>query len=233
MSANDIVQLEGLTKVFPSPIGEVVLFGGLSFTVKRGDFVAVTGATGCGKTTLLNIVAGLDAPTCGEVTVMGSRLGGLTDDQVTQLRGAKIGVVFQGSGLMPNLNVEENIELPLVLRGISQTERQRKTQDAIEFFGLGRKRTARIHGLSVGEKKKVAIARAVVTQPEILLLDEPTSGLDTPTVNILMPLLRGIHFHDSRTIMMATNNLETARIASREMPIERPSLVQSQENTKM
>ena len=233
MIGKNIVELEALTKVFPSPSGEVVLFGGLSFAAKQGDFVAITGATGCGKTTLLNIIAGLDAATSGRVCVAGKEYVGLTDDEITGLRATNIGVVFQSSGLMPNLNVEENIELPLVLRGLGQIERGKKVQEEIEFFGLGKKRNARIQALSVGERKKVSIARAVVTQPDILLLDEPTSGLDTPTVNILMPLLRGMHFRHSRTIMMATNNLETARIASRELPVERPTVVPSPSNEKV
>jgi len=220
-----VIEVQDIVKTFPAPSGDVRLFGGLSFNVRRGDFVAITGATGCGKTTLLNIMCGLDKPTSGKVITLGHNLASADDDEVTDLRARSIGVVFQVTGLMPDLNVSENIELPLLLRHTSQTEREEKCREVMEFLGLAKKSRSSVIGLSVGERRKVAIARAIVTEPALLLLDEPTAGLDTPTINILTPLLRGIHFLHSRTIVMATNSLEVAKIASREIPVERPIIV--------
>ncbi|MFH0848903.1 MAG: ATP-binding cassette domain-containing protein [archaeon] len=222
---DEIIQIQDITKNFPTPSGETQLFNGLSFNVMRGDFAAITGATGCGKTTLLNMISGLDSPTSGSVTVLGKEVSSLADNEKTDLRMNSIGVVFQTSGLMPGLSVAHNIEVPLVLRGLPQAEREEKSREVMEFFGLTKKSDNSILSLSVGERRKVAIARAVITDPELLLLDEPTSGLDTPTINILTPLLRGMHFLRSRTIVIATNSLEVAKIASREVPVERPLML--------
>jgi len=217
-----VVTIERLTKIFETESGRICLFNDLCTDVVEGEFAAVTGPTGVGKTTLVNIVAGLEKPTHGSVTVLGKDVTAMDDDSLTEFRGQKMGVVFQGSQLLANLNVFRNIELPLVIQKADETDRKRKTQEIIDFFGLGEKSSAYPAALSVGERRKVAIARALVTEPPLLLMDEPTGGLDTSAVNILTPLLRGIHYLHKGTILMATNSLTLARMASREIPIMRP-----------
>lgn len=220
-----ILRVEGLTKIFETDAGRVSLFNGLCAEILEGEFVAITGATGVGKTTLLNIVAGLERPSQGTVIVLEKDLTTMGDDDLTELRRQRMGMVFQGSHLLANLNTFQNIELPLVIRGVSESERKRRTKEISDFFGLTHRASAHPESLSVGERRKVAIARALVTEPALLLLDEPTGGLDTAAVNILTPLLRGIHFLHKGTILMATNSLGVARIASREIPIMRPKLL--------
>jgi len=220
-----ILRFDRLTKIFETDSGRICLFNSLCAEVVEGEFAAVTGPTGVGKTTLVNIIAGLEKPTQGSVTVLGKDVTKMDDDSLTELRGRNMGVVFQGSQLLANLNVFQNIELPLVIQRTDESERKRRTQEIIDFFALTQKSSAYPATLSVGERRKVAIARALVTEPTLLLMDEPTGGLDTPAVNILTPLLRGIHYLHKGTILMATNSLTLARIASREIPIMRPRIL--------
>lgn len=220
-----IVKVDGLTKVFDTESGTVSLFNGLCTEIAEGEFAAITGPTGVGKTTFVNIVAGLEKPSGGTVTVLGKDVTAMNDDSLTEFRGRSMGMVFQGSQLLGNLSVFQNVELPLVIQETDEPERKRKTQEILDFFGLLRKASSHPQTLSVGERRKVAIARALVTEPKLLLMDEPTGGLDAAAVNILTPLLRGIHYLHKGTILMATNSLGLARIASREIPIMRPRFI--------
>lgn len=224
MRDKPVIVIDKLTRTFETDRGRVSLFNNLCAEVAAGEFVAVTGPTGVGKTTLINIVAGLEKPSRGTVTVLGKDVTTMNDDSLTEFRGQNMGVVFQGSQLLDNLDVFSNIELPLVIQKADEAERKRRTKEIIDFFGLGDRSSAYPAALSVGERRKAAIARALVTEPPLLLMDEPTGGLDTPAVNILTPLLRGIHYLHKGTILMATNSLTLARIASREIPLVRPKL---------
>jgi len=221
-SDRPILRVEGLTKIFETEFGKISLFNGLCAEVAEGEFAAITGPTGVGKTTLVNIIAGLEKPTQGSVSLLERDVTTMDDDSLTEFRGQSMGVVFQGSRLLANVNVFQNIELPLVIQGVDESERKRRTQEVVDFFGLTQKSSVGPATLSVGERRKVAIARALVTEPTLLLMDEPTGGLDSSAVNILTPLLRGIHYLHKGTILMATNSLNVARMASREIPIMRP-----------
>jgi putative ABC transport system ATP-binding protein len=220
-----ILKIENLAKTYETEFGQLSLFGGLSAEVTEGDFVAITGPTGVGKTTLINMIAGLEDPTQGTLRVLGKNITEMDDNARSEFRARNIGMVFQNSQLLENLDVFQNVELSLVVQGINEPERRKRTEEILDFFGLTRKACARPVALSVGENRKVAIARALVTEPRILLMDEPTGGLDTSAVNILAPLLRGIHHIHKGTILMATNSLNLARLASRELPVSRPKIV--------
>jgi putative ABC transport system ATP-binding protein len=220
-----ILKIENLAKTYETEFGQLSLFGGLSAEVTEGDFVAITGPTGVGKTTLINMIAGLEDPTQGTLRVLGKNITEMDDNARSEFRARNIGMVFQNSQLLENLDVFQNVELSLVVQGINEPERRKRTEEILDFFGLTRKACARPVALSVGENRKVAIARALVTEPRILLMDEPTGGLDTSAVNILAPLLRGIHHIHKGTILMATNSLNLARLASRELPVSRPRIV--------
>lgn len=225
MSDESVLRVENLTKTFEMDYGKVYLFGGLCAEIQKGDFAAITGPTGVGKTTLINIIAGLEPPTQGTVTVLGKDIASMNDTATTEFRGKNIGIVFQEPRLLADVNVFENVELPLVIQDVQESERREKTKEILDFFGLIRKASVYPAALSAGENRKVAIARALVTEPHILLMDEPTGGLDASTINILTPLLRGIHYLHKGTILMATNSLNLARIASREIPITRPRIM--------
>ena len=223
--AGPILKIENLTKTYETEFGQIFLFDGLCAEVTEGDFVAITGPTGVGKTTLINMIAGLEDPTQGTVYVLSKNVTEMDDNAKSEFRARNIGIVFQNSQLLGNLDVFQNVELSLVIQGVSEPERRRRTEEILDFFGLTRKACARPVALSVGENRKVAIARALVTEPKILLMDEPTGGLDTSAVNILAPLLRGIHHIHRGTILMATNSLSLARMASRELPVSKPKIV--------
>lgn len=225
LTSEPIVRVENLTKIFETELGKIFLFGGLCAEIDEGDFTAITGPTGVGKTTLINIIAGLEAPSGGKVTVLGNDVTLMNDPSMTEFRGRHIGMVFQESRLLTNVSVFENVELPLVIQGAKESERIRRTGEILEFFGLTRKAYDYPTALSAGENKKVAIARALVTEPSLLLMDEPTGSLDASAVNVLAPLLRGIHYFQKGTIVMATNSLSLARMASREIPIVRPRIM--------
>jgi putative ABC transport system ATP-binding protein len=225
MSDEPVLKVENLTKTFEMDYGKVFLFGGLCAEIEKGDFAAITGPTGVGKTTLINIIAGLEPPSQGMVTVLGKDIASMNDTDTTEFRGRNIGIVFQESRLLAEVNVFENVELPLVIQDVQESERRYKTKEILDFFGLTPKASVYPAALSAGESRKVAIARALVTEPCILLMDEPTGGLDASTINILTPLLRGIHYLHKGTILMATNSLNLARIASREIPITRPRIM--------
>jgi len=218
---DDAVRIRGLQKIFGSTVR---LFGGLNMTVKSGEFVAVTGSTGTGKTTLINLISGLDFPTKGSVEVFGKDLSKLTESERVSIRAKNIGIVFQNSHLISKLTVIENVELPLIFSGSSDADRERIAAEMLEFIGLSKKHLFP-NSLSAGEIRKVAIARALATNPALLLLDEPTSDLDTSTVDILLPLLRGYNYLHNRTIVLATNSLKLAKMASREIRLGRPELV--------
>jgi len=218
----DAIKIRELHKTFGNTIK---LFGGLNMTVKTGEFVAITGPTGTGKTTLINLISGLDFPTKGSIEVFGKDLSKLTESERASIRAKNIGIVFQNTHLISRLTVIENVELPLIFSGSRENEREKIAAGMIEFIGLSKKKHLYPNSLSTGEARKVAIARALATDPALFLLDEPTSDLDTSTIDILLPLLRGYNYLHNRTIVLATNSLKLAKLASREIRLRWPELV--------
>jgi putative ABC transport system ATP-binding protein len=194
-------------------------------TVKSGEFVAVTGPTGTGKSTLINLISGLDFPTKGSIEVFGKDLSKLTESERAPIRAKKIGIVFQKPHLLSKLTVIENVELPLIFSGSPEDDREEIAAEMLELIGLSKKKHLFPSSLSSGEIRKVAIARALATDPALLLLDEPTSDLDTSTVDILLPLLRGYNYLHNRTIVLFTNSLKLAKLAGREIRLRSPELV--------
>jgi putative ABC transport system ATP-binding protein len=219
------VSVRDLHKTFESGYSETQLFSGLNFDINEGDFVAITGSSGTGKTTLLNLIAGLDKPTKGTITVLGKELSLLNDRELTALRADSIGILFQTFGLLTDLNVKENIKVTQMISGKNNSNRERYSDELLEFFGLNNKAFFNPSSLSVGEAKKAGIARAISTGPQILLLDEPTGNLDPQSVNVLLPILRGLRHIYRKTIIMTTNTPRAAKIANREIHIEKPKIV--------
>ena len=223
----NILETRGLTKLYGSGETQVRALDGIDLTVERGEFVAVVGSSGSGKSTFLNMVGGLDVPTSGEVIVDQKRLQDLTDDELTVFRRRKIGFVFQQYNLIPMLTVWENIILPLKMDGRRVDEAY--LREITGILGL-EERLDRIPGqLSGGQQQRVAIARALAIKPALLLADEPTGNLDSRTSQDVLGLLKITGRKFDQTVVMITHNEEIAQLADRIVRIEDGRLVKGGE----
>lgn len=224
----NILETRGLTKLYRSGETQVRALDGIDLTVERGEFVAVVGSSGSGKSTFLNMVGGLDVPTSGEVIVDQKRLQDLTDDELTVFRRRKIGFVFQQYNLIPMLTVWENIILPLKMDGRRVDEAY--LREITGILGL-EERLDRIPGqLSGGQQQRVAIARALAIKPALLLADEPTGNLDSRTSQDVLGLLKITGRKFDQTVVMITHNEEIAQLADRIVRIEDGRLVKGGES---
>lgn len=224
----NILETRGLTKLYGSGETQVRALDGIDLTVERGEFVAVVGSSGSGKSTFLNMVGGLDVPTSGEVIVDQKRLRDLTDDELTVFRRRKIGFVFQQYNLIPMLTVWENIILPLKMDGRRVDEAY--LREITGILGL-EERLDRIPGqLSGGQQQRVAIARALAIKPALLLADEPTGNLDSRTSQDVLGLLKITGRKFDQTVVMITHNEEIAQLAERIVRIEDGRLVKGGES---
>ena len=206
-----MLRIENLTKVYRSGDNDLVIFRDLSLEVSEGEQVAVIGESGAGKSTLLHLIAGLDSPTSGQIVLDGEDITRLGEDEMAQLRGRKIGFVFQSFHLIPSLTAYENVAVPIEIAGVRDA-RQRASA-LLEEVGL----TDRAHHypsqLSGGEQQRVALARALANDPPIVLADEPTGNLDTANGRHIMELLRSIHDQRGTTVVLVTHDAELASIA--------------------
>lgn len=187
----------------------------MSLKVRQGEFVSIMGQSGSGKSTLLYILGGLDAPTSGSVYMNGMNLSQLDDEKMSRIRRQKIGFVFQFYNLIPNLNVEENIMLPLLLDGKRMKDYDKQLKDTLEVVGLSDRRKHTPRELSGGQQQRVAIARALIGNPEILFADEPTGNLDSRTGSEIINLLQRVNRESGQTIIMVTHSPEAAGSSSR------------------
>ncbi|MDR1833385.1 MAG: ABC transporter ATP-binding protein [Propionibacteriaceae bacterium] len=204
-----IVSTRALTKVYGAGDTQVSALGGVDLDIEAGQFVAVMGPSGCGKSTLLNMLGGLDDPSGGQVLIAGEELGSLKDDDLTALRRRKIGFVFQFFNLIPMLTATENASLPLRLDGEPDAEEKAKTW--LARVGLGERLDNRPDQLSGGQQQRVAVARALSTEPALILADEPTGNLDSKSAGEIVELLGKVASDWGRTVLMVTHD---ARIAS-------------------
>lgn len=209
-----VLHLEGVTKVYGVGDAEVRALNGVSLTVEQGDYVAIMGASGSGKSTLMNIVGALDVATSGSYALDGIDIGSLDDDALSIVRNRKIGFVFQSFNLIPRTTALANVELPLTYRGLHRGERRRRAELALHAVGLGDRMDHRPNELSGGQQQRVAVARALVTQPALLLADEPTGNLDSHSTGEVLTLLDQVH-DQGRTIVVITHEDEVAHHASR------------------
>ena len=213
-----ILQTSNLKKIYGSGDTAVHALDGVSFSVDKGEFVAIVGTSGSGKSTLLHMLGGLDRPTNGSVTVDGQKLFSLKDDDLTVFRRRKIGFVFQNYNLVPSLNVYENIVLPIQLDG--NTPDADYIKSIVETLGLGSKLKNLASNLSGGQQQRVAIARALSTKPAIILADEPTGNLDSKTSLDVLKLLKMTSEKYSQTIVIITHDEQLAQMADRIVRIE-------------
>jgi putative ABC transport system ATP-binding protein len=196
--------------------GSISALVDVSFRVDEGEFVAVTGPSGCGKSTLLNLIGALDRPTAGEITVAGERVGTVDG---AEYRASVVGFVFQFHNLIPTLTASENIQLPMLGRGLSRSQRTARARELLDEVGLAHRRSAYPPTLSGGERQRVAIARALANEPRLLLADEPTGALDTATGGQIVELLKSVRAQRGTTVLLVTNDPDVAHTADRIMRI--------------
>ena len=209
-----MIKTVALEKIFRTEEVETLALNKVSIEVKEGEFVAIMGPSGCGKSTLLNILGLLDNPTSGEYYLNGIEVSRYTEAQRTKLRKGIIGFVFQSFNLIDELNVYENIELPLLYMGVSAAERKKKVQEAMERMAIVHREKLFPQQLSGGQQQRVAIARAVVANPKLILADEPTGNLDSKNGQEVMNLLSELN-KEGTTIVMVTHSQHDAGFASR------------------
>ena len=210
-----MIKLENIQKVFRTEEVETVALGGVSLEVKKGEFVAIMGPSGCGKSTLLNILGLLDNPTSGQYQLDGQDVGSLKESQRTKVRKGQIGFVFQSFNLIDELNVEENVELPLTYLGVPKKERKQRVDEVLRRMSISHRSHHFPQQLSGGQQQRVAIARAVVTNPKIILADEPTGNLDSKNGLEVMQLLSELNKEQGTTIVMVTHSERDAGYAQR------------------
>jgi putative ABC transport system ATP-binding protein len=214
-TAPSLVELQDLTKIYGSGESEVRALAGVSFRIEAGEFVAVMGASGSGKSTCLNMLGCLDMATSGHYLFCGLDVGSLSIDQLALLRRHYLGFVFQGYNLLSRTSALENVELPLVYRGVPAAERRQSAIQALEDVGLGDRMHHVPSELSGGQQQRVAIARAIVTSPRMLLADEPTGNLDSARKVEIMNLLQNLNRERKITIVMVTHEPDMAVFATR------------------
>ncbi|MFI4980580.1 MAG: ABC transporter ATP-binding protein [Nevskiales bacterium] len=213
-----MLKMTHLAKVYRTEVVETYALRDLSLNVREGEFVAVTGPSGSGKTTFLNVAGLLETPTGGQYHLDGEDVSKLGDDARSRIRNEKIGFIFQAFNLIPDLNVFDNIDVPLRYRRMNGAERKKRIGEALERVGLSARARHYPAELSGGQQQRVAIARALAGTPRLLLADEPTGNLDTQMARGVMELLEGIH-RDGATIVMVTHDPELAVRAQRNVHI--------------
>ena len=209
-----MIKVDNLSKSFRTEDVETIALDNVSLSIDDGEFVSIMGPSGCGKSTLLNILGLLDNPTDGQYWLDGQEVGKLKEKDRTNTRKGKIGFVFQSFNLIDELNVEENIELPLTYLDMGRAERKQKVQEVMKRMGISHRAKHFPHQLSGGQQQRVAIARAVVFGPKMILADEPTGNLDSRNGTGVMDLLTELN-QEGTTIVMVTHNEHDARIAHR------------------
>lgn len=219
----EILRVENLCKEYGKGQTKVKALDNVSFSVEKGEFVAIVGASGSGKSTLLHLLGGVDRPNSGKVFIEGKDIYKLNDDELAIFRRRQVGLIYQFYNLSPILNVEENITLPLSLDGRKVDEK--RLEELINLLGLSGRRTHLPNELSGGQQQKTSIGRAMITNPAIILADEPTGNLDSKSSDEVVTLLKKSNKDYKQTIIMITHNLEIAKVADRIITIEDGKIV--------
>lgn len=209
-----MIELRGISKTYRMGDASVAALVSVDLQIDRGEYVAIIGSSGSGKSTMMNVLGCLDTPTSGTYTLDGEAVAGLNEDQLARVRNRKIGFIFQSYYLMPRATIIDNVAQPLIYRGIAPIVRQARAAAALARVGLGERIKHRPNELSGGQRQRVAIARALVGRPEVLLADEPTGNLDSKTAREIMGLFSELN-HDGMTIVIVTHDSEIAAYCHR------------------
>ena len=223
-STQPLVRIAGVDKLFRRGAEEIHILHGLNLEVAGGEFLALMGPSGSGKTTLLNLLGGLDRPTAGSVQIDGERIDQLSDRKLAAWRARHVGLVFQLYNLLPVLTAERNVELPLLLTPLSRSERKQHVQSALAMVGLDHRTRHYPRQLSGGEQQRVGIARAIVTDPTLLLCDEPTGDLDRKSGDEILDLLQALNREHGKTIIMVTHDPHASARAMRTLYLNKGQL---------
>lgn len=219
----EILKVENLTKIYGKGSTKVTALDNVSFSVNKGEFVAIVGASGSGKSTLLHLIGGVDRPTSGKVFIDGKDIYKFNNDELAIFRRRQVGLIYQFYNLIPILNVEENITLPLKLD--NREVNNQKLDDLIKLLGLEKRRNHLPSELSGGQQQRTSIGRSMITNPSIILADEPTGNLDSRASTEIVELLKKSNKDYNQTIVMITHNMEIAKIADRIIKIEDGKIV--------
>jgi lipoprotein-releasing system ATP-binding protein len=219
-----ILRVEGLKKAFRSGEAELLLFENLSFCVNKGEMLAIVGQSGSGKSTLLHILGALDRPSSGAVYCANSKVHALSDNAAAEFRNRDVGYVWQFHYLLPEFTALENVAMPLLTRGQARSEAEREASGWLQQVGLENRAHHRSGELSGGEQQRLALARALITRPQLLLADEPTGDLDGTTAEVVFALLARLHREHRLTSLIATHNLAFARRCHRVLRLNRGTM---------
>lgn len=209
-----LIKVMDLCKIYNPGENEVRALDHVNLEIDRGEFVAIIGQSGSGKSTFMNMLGCLDIPTSGKYYLNGTDVSTMSDNELSLIRNKEIGFIFQGFNLIPNLTAEENVELPLIYRGIDKKERKRLATEALEMVGLGHRMHHKPSEMSGGQQQRVAIARAIAAKPPVILADEPTGNLDSASSKEILNILKNLH-KDGRTVILITHDDGIAARAKR------------------
>ncbi len=216
--SNHLIEVKNVYKIYNPGENEVRALDGISVTIDHGEFVAIVGHSGSGKSTFMNMLGCLDTPTSGEYYLDGVNVAGMSDDELSDIRNKQIGFIFQGFNLIPSLSARENVELPLVYRAMPAAQRRQLAEEALNRVGMGHRMDHKPSELSGGQQQRVAIARAIAARPPIIMADEPTGNLDTRSGEDVMKILHELN-EEGRTIILITHDNDIARQATRAIRI--------------
>ena len=221
---NELIEIRDMCKIYNPGENEVRALDHVDLKIDKNEFVAIIGQSGSGKSTLMNMLGCLDVPTSGVYILNGQDVSNLTDDDLSDIRNREIGFIFQGFNLIAGLTALENVELPLIYRGVARTERLRLAQIALEKVGLKARTDHKPSEMSGGQQQRVAIARAIAQAPPVILADEPTGNLDSGSTQEIMEILKGLHA-EGRTVILITHDNDIAARARRMIRIRDGKIV--------
>ncbi|XOB46290.1 MAG: ABC transporter ATP-binding protein [Candidatus Nealsonbacteria bacterium] len=227
--AEPLIKLENVWKIYQLGEVELTVLKGISLEVFPGAFVTIMGPSGSGKSTLLHIIGCLDIPTKGKVFLEGQNVAGLSEDELAQIRGQRVGFVFQQFNLLHNLNALENVMLPMIFQGVAENKRVDRAKKLLASINLGKRIFHRPGELSGGERQRVAIARALSNDPEIIVADEPTGNLDSTTGKMIMEILIDLHKKEKKTIVVVTHDPHIAEYTEEVINIKDGQIVANHE----
>ncbi|RMF55946.1 ABC transporter ATP-binding protein [Candidatus Woesearchaeota archaeon] len=215
MKNNNIIKLENVWKIYQMGNVQVEALRGLNLAIKRGEFLALMGPSGSGKSTAVNMIGCLDIPTKGRILLDGKDISHLSESDLSQIRGKKIGFIFQTFNLIPTLSALENVMLPMTFQNVPYNKRVKRAEELLRLVELENRINHKPAELSGGQQQRVAIARAIANDPEVILADEPTGNLDSKTGKIVMEFLRKLHEDKKKTIIMVTHDANLTKYADR------------------